>query len=316
LVRYSPGQQFTFHNDGANRPRTVFIYLNDLPEGAGGETFFPNLGVEFIPRRGAAVTWKNIDQDGNEDDKAIHAGMPPREGTKYAVNCFFHKEPLRVRGVVGGAMPLKLPPLANTEAQDRKDWRTIDPLQLAAPTGGYESNAPPQGLTMFALQADPKLAVIPGFLSAPEIDALLKHCKSTGAEPPSAEEAQLLGDIQQRLAGTANEPLSMLEIFQTSRYCPGMVPSGLSHTGEYGYRSKVGHKNFFLFLEDAKPNQGGELRFPRVGIEVTPRAGAAVFWSTETEDNRTCLSTAHQPMGTFFGQLHVAFITFGRGPQA
>eukprot|EP00409_Alexandrium_fundyense_P006299 CAMPEP_0195045386 /NCGR_PEP_ID=MMETSP0347-20130606/15178_1 /TAXON_ID=2932 /ORGANISM="Alexandrium fundyense, Strain CCMP1719" /LENGTH=85 /DNA_ID=CAMNT_0040073187 /DNA_START=77 /DNA_END=331 /DNA_ORIENTATION=+ len=52
MVRYTPGQLFKTHHDGRFRPKTVFIYLNDLPEGDGGETLFPELGLQIVPRRG------------------------------------------------------------------------------------------------------------------------------------------------------------------------------------------------------------------------------------------------------------------------
>eukprot|EP00406_Dinophysis_acuminata_P047171 CAMPEP_0179310960 /NCGR_PEP_ID=MMETSP0797-20121207/52438_1 /TAXON_ID=47934 /ORGANISM="Dinophysis acuminata, Strain DAEP01" /LENGTH=197 /DNA_ID=CAMNT_0021020715 /DNA_START=19 /DNA_END=609 /DNA_ORIENTATION=+ len=54
LVRYSPGERFDEHHDGKCRPRTVFVYLNDLPDGDEGDIFFPHLGFSFIPREGCA----------------------------------------------------------------------------------------------------------------------------------------------------------------------------------------------------------------------------------------------------------------------
>ena len=48
-VRYEPGQFNRVHHDGVFRPRTVFIYLNDLPDDDGGETYFPRLGIKFTP---------------------------------------------------------------------------------------------------------------------------------------------------------------------------------------------------------------------------------------------------------------------------
>merc|ERR1712135_89899 len=59
MVRYSPGEYFNEHYDGKFRPRTVFIYLNDLPDADEGETLFPHLGLRFRPRCGAAVMWSN-----------------------------------------------------------------------------------------------------------------------------------------------------------------------------------------------------------------------------------------------------------------
>ncbi|CAJ1392392.1 unnamed protein product [Effrenium voratum] len=67
LVRYAPGQFFDLHHDGPDRPKTIFVYLNDVEE---GETYFPLLGLKFTPRRGTAVMWCNS-ADGQVDDRIL-----------------------------------------------------------------------------------------------------------------------------------------------------------------------------------------------------------------------------------------------------
>lgn len=94
-VRYTPGQFFALHHDGHHRPVTVFIYLNDLAEGAEGETRFPMLGLKFAPRKGAAIMWSNCGPDGKEDMRLCHLALPPRSGVKYGVNCFFFEFQVR-----------------------------------------------------------------------------------------------------------------------------------------------------------------------------------------------------------------------------
>lgn len=310
LVRYKPGQYFTTHHDGEHRTKTVFIYLNDLEEDAGGETVFPNLGVQFTPRRGAAVMWNNIYPDGKEDSRLIHAGTAPLKGTKYGVNCFFSVKPLKVRGAVGGEMLLEAPPLANTEAQDRKEWSTVDALTLTSDQGQSGD------LQMFVYNRDPKLAVIPNCLSAEEVKAMRDHHNRSNNQAITDEELRTIGMIQNRLASIAGEPLENLDTFTTSKYRPGIIPDGLSQTGDVDYAKKYGRKMFFLFLGEAKENQGAELRFPRLGLQMRPRPGCAVFWSTEMSDGQRCLKTAHQPNELAFGDLHVAYCTFGDGSPA
>lgn len=95
MVRYHPGQYFNEHHDGSFRPKTVFIYLNDLEDDEGGETMFTNLGVQIKPRKGCAVMWSNLDDDGKQDDRVIHRGVAPLGGVKYGVNCFFNDKPIR-----------------------------------------------------------------------------------------------------------------------------------------------------------------------------------------------------------------------------
>jgi prolyl 4-hydroxylase len=313
LVRYRPGEFFITHHDGDHRTKTVFIYLNDLPEDAGGHTVFPNLGVQFAPRKGCAVVWKNIKDDGTEDSRLIHAGVAPFSGVKYGVNCFFHTAPLKVRGVVGGEMPLEIP-LANREAQDRKDWSTLDALELLAEDGQGQTGA----MKMFTYNADPKFAIIPNCLSADEVAAMIRHHeRSSGSNDAiPAEDLRILGTIQTRLAEIAGESLELLDVFNTSKYRPGLIPDGFSHTGEAGYGDKFGRKAFFIFLGEAKENQGGEVRFPRLGLQARPRSGTAVFWSSIMANGERSLTTAHQPNELVFGELHIALCVFGSGLAA
>lgn len=97
MVRYEKGQQYKVHHDGIWRPMTVFIYLNDVAPGDEGETYFPNLDVKIVPRKGTAVMWPNTaGRQEFEDTRVMHAGLPPLSGIKYGVNCFFNQAPKRL----------------------------------------------------------------------------------------------------------------------------------------------------------------------------------------------------------------------------
>jgi prolyl 4-hydroxylase len=93
-LRYAPGQKFDEHHDGGFRPKTVFIYLNDLDKDEEGETYFPYLGLKIKPLKGAAVMWPNVDEQGNADMNMRHLGLPPTRTTKYAINCFINMRPI------------------------------------------------------------------------------------------------------------------------------------------------------------------------------------------------------------------------------
>eukprot|EP00931_Biecheleriopsis_adriatica_P086847 TRINITY_DN61416_c0_g1_i1.p1 TRINITY_DN61416_c0_g1~~TRINITY_DN61416_c0_g1_i1.p1 ORF type:complete len:254 (-),score=48.51 TRINITY_DN61416_c0_g1_i1:67-828(-) len=99
MVRYAPGQFFKCHHDGGIRPWTVFLYLNDLPAGAAGETHFPELRLRVRPSKGCAVLWPNRLPDGQADPRLVHEGLPPKSGVKYGVNCFFNVKVLRPKGI-------------------------------------------------------------------------------------------------------------------------------------------------------------------------------------------------------------------------
>ena len=65
MLQYKRGQFFRAHTDGFSGPTsacgfadsgrlvTVFVYLNEVA--SGGETLFPQLGLEVRPEKGAAV---------------------------------------------------------------------------------------------------------------------------------------------------------------------------------------------------------------------------------------------------------------------
>jgi len=97
VVKYLPGQFFKQHHDGAFRPKTVFIYLNTIPSGDGGETFFPFMGFKFKPVEGVAAMWDNI-SDGKADTRMIHEGLPTTgQMTKYGINCFVNEKQVQKR---------------------------------------------------------------------------------------------------------------------------------------------------------------------------------------------------------------------------
>jgi prolyl 4-hydroxylase len=97
VVHYAPGQKYDIHHDWGvcrypdTRFLTLLLYLNDLPNPqAGGETAFPKgaggLGFKVQPKKGSAVLFYNLLEDGNGDDLALHASLPVLEGEKWLAN--------------------------------------------------------------------------------------------------------------------------------------------------------------------------------------------------------------------------------------
>jgi predicted 2-oxoglutarate/Fe(II)-dependent dioxygenase YbiX len=79
--RYTPGQRFAPHYDGAfersgheRSELTFMIYLND--GFTGGQTTFHEFGVEVQPRRGAALLFQH---------RLLHEGATVRSGVKYVL---------------------------------------------------------------------------------------------------------------------------------------------------------------------------------------------------------------------------------------
>ncbi|KAK5995768.1 putative prolyl 4-hydroxylase 7-like protein [Cladobotryum mycophilum] len=122
LVRYDGGERFRLHQDwinpnggdhrgadAASRPfdrlLSIFVYLED--NCTGGETYFPVIkgvglsadgrkfsraesgqGLLFKSRRGNAVVWKNLHNNGTGDSRMLHASLPVKSGRKVGMNPF------------------------------------------------------------------------------------------------------------------------------------------------------------------------------------------------------------------------------------
>ena len=105
VVHYQVGQKYDTHHDWGvsgypeSRYITLLLYLTDpLHERAGGETSFPKgnngMGFKVLPKRGSAVLFYNLLEDGNGDDLALHAAMPVHQGEKWLAN-FWVWDPMR-----------------------------------------------------------------------------------------------------------------------------------------------------------------------------------------------------------------------------
>jgi prolyl 4-hydroxylase len=87
LLRYNPGQQYKPHHDGHGseggpiRIVTALIWLNEQFE--GGETAFPTLNIRVRGGVGDMLVFKNVHDDGTQDDRLLHAGLPVTEGVKW-----------------------------------------------------------------------------------------------------------------------------------------------------------------------------------------------------------------------------------------
>jgi len=98
--RYLPGEYFREHNDwfddsnyidlclhSGNRTHTFMVYLNE-PE-VGGQTYFRLLGEMVKPKKGMAIWWPNVDNDGEALDMFLHEGMEVLDGSKYIITSWW-----------------------------------------------------------------------------------------------------------------------------------------------------------------------------------------------------------------------------------
>jgi prolyl 4-hydroxylase len=66
---------------GGQRLLTIILYLNDV-EGGGG-TIFPELGLEFLPEKGAALMFASMTREGALQPQSLHGGSPVTSGVKW-----------------------------------------------------------------------------------------------------------------------------------------------------------------------------------------------------------------------------------------
>lgn len=86
ILRYKGGQEYKPHFDFVRsednqRFRTVLVYLNH--DYKGGETCFPEIGLEVKGRKGDALIFTSALADRTVDPLSKHAGMPVTQGAKY-----------------------------------------------------------------------------------------------------------------------------------------------------------------------------------------------------------------------------------------
>lgn len=96
ILHYEVGQEFRPHHDfldvgipalarevaaRGQRALTALVYLNDSYE--GGHTAFPHLGRSFKGRKGDALVFWNVGEDGAPDWSTLHAGTAPTRGEKW-----------------------------------------------------------------------------------------------------------------------------------------------------------------------------------------------------------------------------------------
>mmetsp|Transcript_242 Transcript_242/g.768 ORF Transcript_242/g.768 Transcript_242/m.768 type:complete len:474 (-) Transcript_242:258-1679(-) len=289
MVRYAPGELFNEHHDGRFRPMTVFIYLNDVAEGDGGETYFPYLGVKVQPRKGCAVMWSNVLQPSVEDKRTIHAGLPPKSGMKFGVNCFFNDKRVRQWDDVDSDLDEQEegPSLGKPPASER--WRIVDPDTLAKEAAGAPAALQPGQLCAFTVSREPKISVIPGFLTADEAAALMACALPEDERRPLSRE--LIETLEHRMAVAAGMPLEHMDPLRVARCEPSMTPDGqvLAH-GQYSQR--FGARVVYIFLNTV--SEGGELRFPRLGMQVKVAERCAVVWRVANEQGADDPRAVHQ----------------------
>ena len=115
ILRYEVGQTFDVHVDGLDpeepgyahelatlgqRSATFLIYLSD--DFDGGETAFPALDWSYRGKKGDAIFFWNVTEEGALEKQLLHAGRPPTRGEKWLFSQW-----VRDRPIEGVALPAR-----------------------------------------------------------------------------------------------------------------------------------------------------------------------------------------------------------------
>lgn len=99
VLHYEVGQEFAAHQDyldvsfpgyaadvekHGQRVMTVLVYLNDDFE--GGHTAFPLLDLRYKGRKGDAIAFWNLADDGTPQPRTLHIGTAPTRGEKWLLS--------------------------------------------------------------------------------------------------------------------------------------------------------------------------------------------------------------------------------------
>lgn len=115
ILRYRDAQEYRPHFDffepqsaadarkmdvSGNRVGTMIFYLSDVERGGG--TYFPQLKLAIHPKKGSALWFGYMGEDGVPDMRSEHAGLPVLGGEKWIATKWLRQRPMPNLGVSPG----------------------------------------------------------------------------------------------------------------------------------------------------------------------------------------------------------------------
>lgn len=100
VLKYKKNGQYKPHHDffikpaknGGQRIGTFIIYLNDVV--SGGETYFPNLGLNIKPKKGNALFFSYTNDQNEHDVRTLHGGQIVNQGEKWIATTWLRQSPI------------------------------------------------------------------------------------------------------------------------------------------------------------------------------------------------------------------------------
>ena len=102
VLHYEPAQEFKAHFDyfgehhpsnKNNRISTLVMYLNEVEQ--GGETTFPNLGLNVTPTKGCAIYFEYFYNNERLNELTLHSSTPVIRGEKWVATQWMRKQRIR-----------------------------------------------------------------------------------------------------------------------------------------------------------------------------------------------------------------------------
>mmetsp|Transcript_111784 Transcript_111784/g.216582 ORF Transcript_111784/g.216582 Transcript_111784/m.216582 type:complete len:383 (+) Transcript_111784:73-1221(+) len=154
----------------------------------------------------------------------------------------------------------------------------------------------------YVVHQDPKIVLVPNFLTDAEIHEVHAVCnglweqsgvandsyaasginrlgRTSSSAVLSWAQTPAICELEKRLACLAGMSVDHLEGLVGVRYEPGQFFT-LHHDGSHR------PVTIFLYLNDLPEEEGGETRFPLLGLKFAPRRGTAVMWSNVGSDGK------------------------------
>lgn len=102
ITKYNKGEEYKLHYDyfdksspqfNNQRIHTILVYLNDLDDNDGGQTYFPYFNKKFNPTKGKALHWQNVNDNGEGNTKTLHCSQPILTNqTKYILSIWIREK--------------------------------------------------------------------------------------------------------------------------------------------------------------------------------------------------------------------------------
>lgn len=88
VLGYKNHTDCTVGGDTRDRYATILVYLKNVAE--GGETKFPQLGLSVKPKKGLALVWNSMSENGRCDPTSIHNAAQVIQGRKYILQRWYY----------------------------------------------------------------------------------------------------------------------------------------------------------------------------------------------------------------------------------